>query len=68
MAMTKEAIDRFSREQGIPFLPPGHPEYSIGPQTHFSSRTSSQSEPKDLDLTTPDGSKSTTQPVKNKKA
>ena len=68
MAMSKEAIDRNMKLLGIPRLPPGHPEYSIGPQTHFSSRTSSQSEPKDLDLTTPDGSKSTTQPVKNKKA
>lgn len=67
MAMSKEAIDKFSREQGIPFLPPGHSEYSIGPQTHFSSHTSSQSEPKDLASTTSDGSKSTTQPVKNKK-
>ena len=61
MAKTKEAIDRLSKEMGIPFLPPGHPEYSIRPQTHFPSRKSLKSEPKDLVSTTPDGSKSTTQ-------
>ena len=58
MAMSFEDIDAWGKKSGIPLLPPDHPEYSIVPQVHFSSRTSSRSKQKALASTTPAGNKS----------
>ena len=42
MGMTKEAIDRVMKELGIPMLPAGHQEYSVGPQCYFPKRVMSK--------------------------
>jgi hypothetical protein len=62
MGQSVEAIEAMRKELGIPLLPPDHPEYSIGPQVHFSSRTSSRLKPKDSGSTTPAGNRLMTQP------
>ena len=62
MGQSVEAIEAMRKKFGIPLLPPDHPEYSIGPQVHFSSRTSSRSKPKASASTTPAGNKSMTPP------
>ena len=62
MGQSVEAIEAMGKALGIPLLPPDHPEYSIGPQVHFSSRTSSRSKQKASGSTTPAGNKSMTPP------
>ena len=62
MGQSVAAIEAMRKELGIPLLPPDHPEFTSGPQVHFSSRTSSRSKQKASASTTPAGNKSMTPP------
>lgn len=62
MGLSVKAIEAMGEKYGIPTLPPDHPEFTSGPQVHFSSRTSSRSKQKASGSTTPAGNKSMTPP------
>lgn len=48
MAMSPKAIRELAEKYGIPFLPPGHPEFTAGPQVRFWQYRARQSPKKRL--------------------